>query len=77
MMTCTGHGGQIDIRAIYTLLCQPGQGSNTSFAWGVSFYDGKVDYYQKGDSGRVRLVRNGETPVPIDPTGAVKDSRYP
>ena len=50
---------------------------NSSFAWGVSFYDGKVDYYQKGDSGRVRLVRNGETPVPIDPTGAVKDSRYP
>jgi len=50
---------------------------NSSFAWGISFYDGKVDYHQKGDSGRIRLVRTGPFAVPIDATGAVENSVYP
>ncbi len=50
---------------------------NSSFAWGVSFYDGKVDFHQRGDSGRVRLVRTGQFAVPIDATGAVENSIYP
>lgn len=50
---------------------------NSSFAWGISFYDGKVDYHQKGESGRVRLVRTGQLAVPIDATGAVENSVYP
>lgn len=50
---------------------------NSSFSWGVSFYDGKVDYYQRGDDGRVRLVRTGPNAVPIDATGAVENSPYP
>lgn len=55
---------------------EPAQ-DNSSFSWGVSFYDGKVDYYQRGDSGRVRLVRTGTQAVPIDATGAVENSPYP
>lgn len=50
---------------------------NSSFSWGVSFYNGKVDYYQRGDDGRVRLVRTGPNAVPIDATGAVENSPYP
>lgn len=50
---------------------------NSSFAWGVSFYDGKVDFHQRGESGRVRLVRTGQFAVPIDATGAVENSIYP
>ena len=50
---------------------------NSSFAWGVSFYDGKVDFHQRGDGGRVRLVRTGQLAVPIDATGAVENSVYP
>ncbi|MEO6423277.1 MAG: DUF1566 domain-containing protein [Candidatus Nitrotoga sp.] len=50
---------------------------NSSFAWGVSFYDGKVDFHQRGDGGRVRLVCTGQFAVPINASGDVENSVYP